>query len=75
MESGRLGIDLICILDISGSMSGGKLDQCKSTLLFIIDSLQSKDRFALCLFSSDASRKIKLTVCSDENKVALVNAI
>lgn len=34
-----------------------------------------KDRFSLCLFSSDAERKIKLTVCSDENKVGLANTV
>ena len=32
LENTRLGLDLVCVVDTSGSMSGEKIDLCKKTL-------------------------------------------
>ena len=39
----RLGMDIICVIDISGSMSGSKINQVVSTLRFMVELLDEKD--------------------------------
>ena len=43
--------DLVFVLDTSGSMSGGKIEQAKQALRFILDNLNPDDRFAVVAFS------------------------
>lgn len=38
-KSSRPGIDLICVIDVSGSMSGIKIDLVKSSLKYILELL------------------------------------
>jgi len=45
--------DVILVLDTSGSMSRGKLDQAKRALHFVLDNLNPGDRFELIRFSTD----------------------
>jgi len=44
--------DLVAVLDVSGSMSGEKLDQAKAALVQLVGALRSGDRFRLVAFSS-----------------------
>jgi Ca-activated chloride channel family protein len=44
--------DLTVVLDVSGSMSGAKLDQAKQALRQLLGSLGETDRFRLIAFSS-----------------------
>ncbi len=44
--------DVVAVLDISGSMSGEKLDQAKAALLQLLGTLRPQDRFRLIAFSS-----------------------
>lgn len=48
--------DLVAVLDVSGSMSGDKLDQAKSALEQLIGSLREGDRFRLIAFESGVRR-------------------
>ncbi len=43
---------VVCVIDISGSMWGDRLQQTQDTLVRIIDSLNENDRFNLITFSS-----------------------
>ncbi|MBU0596513.1 VWA domain-containing protein, partial [Candidatus Bipolaricaulota bacterium] len=43
--------DLVLVLDSSGSMSGQKIEQAKEALRFILENLNSGDRFAVIGFS------------------------
>ena len=43
--------DLVFVLDTSGSMSGGKIEQTKEALGFILGNLNPDDRFAVIAFS------------------------
>ncbi len=45
--------DITLVLDVSGSMSGEKLDQAKRALGSLLGSLGAADRFRLVAFSSD----------------------
>ena len=48
--------DLVAVLDISGSMSGEKLDQAKAALVQLLGTLRPADRFRLVAFSSAVRR-------------------
>jgi Ca-activated chloride channel family protein len=51
-EGVSVGRDLTLVVDISGSMSGEKIDQAKAALLQALGSLRARDRFRLIAFSS-----------------------
>ena len=51
-ETAATGRDLTMVVDISGSMSGEKLDQAKAALRQALGSLRPSDRFRLIAFSN-----------------------
>ncbi len=46
--------DITFVLDVSGSMTGEKMEQAKKALLFCVDHLNPKDRFEIVRFSTEA---------------------
>jgi len=48
--------DLVAVLDVSGSMSGDKLDQAKTALVQLLGTLRSEDRFRVVTFGSGVRR-------------------
>ncbi len=48
--------DIVAVLDVSGSMSGAKIDQAKAALRQLLGTLRESDRFRLIAFSSDVRR-------------------
>lgn len=48
-------LDVVCILDNSGSMDGGKIENLKKAMEFIVGVLGEKDRIAVVTFNSSAS--------------------
>ena len=50
--SQRMGRDLTMVVDVSGSMSGPKLEQAKAAVLQMLGTLTERDRFRLISFSS-----------------------
>src|SRR2546427_141688 len=48
--------DLVAVLDVSGSMSGDKLDQAKTALAQLLGTLRSGDRFRVVPFGSGVRR-------------------
>lgn len=47
--------DVVFVVDTSGSMAGGKLDQAKKALTFCVDSLSDGDQFEIVRFATDVS--------------------
>ncbi len=45
--------DVVFVIDTSGSMAGGKLDQAKKALTFCVENLNDGDRFEVVRFSTD----------------------
>ena len=46
-------VDLICVVDVSGSMRGNKISMVKESLNHIVDKImQGKDRLAIIPFNS-----------------------
>ncbi len=50
----RVARDITVVVDVSGSMSGAKLEQAKSALHQLLGTLGSQDRFRLIKFSSSS---------------------
>ncbi len=51
----RAPADVVFALDVSGSMSGPKIEQARRSLLYCLDRLGPEDRFAIVTFSSTVS--------------------
>jgi Mg-chelatase subunit ChlD len=74
----RAPVDLEVVMDISGSMSGRKLDLCKKTLSVLLRELSSKDRFGLVTFGDEANVEIpirNLTKAHKESALAKIKAL
>ena len=61
-------VDLICIIDISGSMKNQKLKLVKDSLKSLISFMDAKDRLALVLFNDKATEYLKLSYLTPETK-------
>ncbi|CAF3879577.1 unnamed protein product [Rotaria sp. Silwood1] len=69
-------LDLICVVDQSGSMSGDKIALLKDTLNYIVDQMGSLDRLAVISFDTRAFDRSKgLKLMTTQNKQTLRNAI
>ncbi|KAF7097518.1 LOW QUALITY PROTEIN: hypothetical protein CFC21_099326 [Triticum aestivum] len=73
-EAARAPLDLVTVLDVSGSMTGRKLALLKQAMGFVIDNLGSADRLSVS-FSNSASRLIRLVRMSDAGKAAAKRAV
>ncbi|CAL4953635.1 unnamed protein product [Urochloa decumbens] len=73
--SERAPLDLVTVLDVSGSMEGSKLVLLKQAMGFVIDHLGSGDRLSVVTFSSRAHRIIRLTRMTDGGKALAKGAV
>ncbi|KAL6875770.1 hypothetical protein ACP4OV_013283 [Aristida adscensionis] len=68
---GRAGLDLVVVLDVSGSMAdNGKLDKVKSAMQFLLQKLSPMDRLSIVSFSNAATKLSGLRPMDAENKSA-----
>lgn len=54
-------VDVIVVMDISGSMSGEKISSARASLVDFIGILDDRDRLQIMLFSSDINNLTELT--------------
>lgn len=64
----QASIDVVCLIDCSGSMNGFKLTQVKQTLLYVMELLKPHDRMAIVTFNSETQVQNSLRLASKENK-------
>jgi uncharacterized protein YegL len=64
----RQAMDIICVLDVSGSMQGDKIRQVQDATRFIVDQADPKDRISLVAFNSNATRVLRLRKMNAEGK-------
>ncbi|CAD8151941.1 unnamed protein product [Paramecium pentaurelia] len=69
------GIDLLCVIDKSGSMSGQKIMSVQQSLVQLLDFLSEKDRLCLIVFDGRAQRHTSLRTLTQDNKKYFKNAI
>ncbi len=65
----KASLDLICVIDKSGSMNGDPINSVKKSLESILDLLGEKDRLCLIEFDSSAKRITNLLQMKKSNKV------
>ncbi|XP_075485021.1 putative E3 ubiquitin-protein ligase WAVH2 isoform X1 [Primulina tabacum] len=71
-------IDLVAVLDVSGSMHGSKLALLKRAVVFVIDRLGPSDRLSIVSFSTRAQRVLSLCRMTEdgrENAKQCVNSL
>ena len=61
------GIDLICVVDVSGSMEGEKLQLVKKTLHYMVSLMKEYDRLALVVFNRGSKVLSQLKTLSEHN--------
>jgi Mg-chelatase subunit ChlD len=71
----RTPVDLVLVIDVSGSMEGEKIELVKKTLDFLLTQLGPNDRVSLVTFSNSGSRLVKLTCCDEAGKKRLATLI
>lgn len=71
----RAAVDLVAVLDISGSMAGSKLTLMKRAMRLVVRSLGPSDRLSLVAFASQAWRIIPLRRMTEEGRRAALEAL
>ncbi|CAN6290717.1 unnamed protein product [Urochloa humidicola] len=74
-DAPRAPLDLVTVLDVSGSMSGQKLALLKQAMGFVIDNLGPHDRLSVVSFSNGARRVTRLLRMSDAGKGLATSAV
>ncbi|XP_039002565.1 E3 ubiquitin-protein ligase WAV3-like isoform X1 [Hibiscus syriacus] len=74
-QNPRAPVDLVTVLDISGSMAGTKLALLKRAMGFVIQNLGSNDRLSVISFSSTARRLFPLRLMSDTGRQQALHAV
>ncbi|XP_050370505.1 E3 ubiquitin-protein ligase WAV3-like [Argentina anserina] len=72
---GRTPIDLVTVLDVSGSMEGTKLSLLKQAVTFVIENLGPLDRLSIVSFSSSSKRVLPLQRMSIDGRESAISAI
>lgn len=71
----RAPVDLVTVLDISGSMAGTKLALLKRAMGFVIQNLGPNDRLAVIAFSSTARRLFPLRRMSETGRQQALQSV
>lgn len=71
----RAPIDLVTVLDVSGSMTGAKLEMLKRAMRLVIASLGSADRLSILAFSAAPKRLLPLRRMTPQGQRAVRGVI
>ncbi|CAD6251412.1 unnamed protein product [Miscanthus lutarioriparius] len=71
----RAPLDLVTVLDVSGSMEGKKLELLKQAMCFVIDQLGRAERLSVVTFTGYAVRWIRLSRMTDAGKASAKLAV
>jgi Ca-activated chloride channel family protein len=64
-------VDLVVVMDISGSMKGDKITTARSSLMQFVQKLDDRDRLQINLFSSDISTLTPLSPLGEKRQQVL----
>ncbi|SPT15597.1 unnamed protein product [Triticum aestivum] len=73
--SDRPGLDLVLVMDVSGSMEGEKLDQVKTAMRFVVQKLSPIDRLSIVTFSNIATKLCPLQQVTEASQRQLQQLI
>ncbi|KAF5194990.1 E3 ubiquitin-protein ligase wav3 [Thalictrum thalictroides] len=75
LQTSRAPVDLVTVLDVSGSMAGTKLALLKRAMGFVIQNLGPSDRLSVIAFSSSARRCFPLCRMTDSGRQQALQAV
>ena len=68
-------LDIVCVIDRSGSMAGRRLDLVVNAVRFMSESLRATDRIAVVSYASDATIDLPLTPMDAAGRAAAAAAL
>lgn len=68
-------VELICVIDVSGSMEGEKIKLVKQSLKLLLEMMGDNDKLGLVLFNHYSQMLLDLTYTTTENKKNIINLI
>ncbi|XP_030508601.2 probable E3 ubiquitin-protein ligase EDA40 [Cannabis sativa] len=71
----RSGVDLVTVLDVSGSMGGEKLAKMKMAMQFVIKKLSSIDRLSVVTFNGNSMRLCPLRQITENAQSEIENLV
>ncbi|GAV62657.1 zf-RING_2 domain-containing protein/VWA_3 domain-containing protein [Cephalotus follicularis] len=74
-QNSRAPVDLVTVLDVSGSMAGTKLALLKRAMGFVIQNLGPSDRLSVTAFSSKARRIFSLRRMTEAGRQEALQAV
>ncbi|XWS53298.1 hypothetical protein CRYUN_Cryun11dG0144900 [Craigia yunnanensis] len=74
-QNSRAPVDLVTVLDVSGSMAGTKIALLKRAMGFVIQHLGPSDRLSVIAFSSTARRLFPLRRMTDTGRQEALQAV
>jgi len=64
----RSPLDIVAVIDRSGSMSGEKIELAKAALIFMVEQFKPGDKFGLVTFDDKIVNEFELQKMSNDNK-------
>ncbi|KAI3898290.1 hypothetical protein MKX03_033967 [Papaver bracteatum] len=74
-DGGRLGVDLVTILDISGSMRGPRLLKMKLAMQFLVQKLSGTDRLSVVTFNRKAEKLCPLRQVTETSQMEIADQV
>ncbi|MCL7051912.1 hypothetical protein MKW94_005951 [Papaver nudicaule] len=74
-EVGRLGVDLVTVLDTSGSMRGERLEKMKIAMEFLVKKLGHNDRLSVVSFNRRGEKLCPLRQINDVSREAIIDQV
>ena len=68
-------VELICVIDVSGSMMGEKIKLVKQSLKVLLEMMGENDKLGLVLFNHQSQKLLDLTYTTNENKKKISSLI
>jgi len=75
LGEGRLGVDLVTILDISGSMKGTKIEKMQLAMQFLVQKLGPTDRLSVVTFNRKAERLCPLRQMTEKSRTEIADQV
>jgi len=74
-QENRVGVDIVCVLDRSGSMAGDRISLVRKAIRRLIRNLQDQDRIALIAFDTQVDLLLPFTNMTADGKRNAKNII
>jgi len=74
-STNKVPLDLVCVIDHSGSMMGQKIELVKESFKYLLKFLGDSDRLSIVIFDDKASRLVPLVRTTEKNKETILSKL